>query len=292
VCRAFAEYQRQHRGLTPRSIVKQLRHVEAWRAFLDQRRRTLADVEVRHVDAFVASCALRYARTTVADIGSTLRALFRFLHATKRQRNDLASCVAAPIVRRGARPPRGLPWPDVRRLLAAIDQSTPVGCRDFALVLLMATYGMGAGEITSLALDDIDWRAGTLNVHRPKTGTGIVVPLLPPVARALLRYLRRGRGRATRARQVFLRMRAPYTALISSSAVRHIIVTHARAAGISAPYVGSHVLRHSYATRQINDGAPIKIVADILGHRRLASTSTYARVALDRLRAMALAVPS
>jgi site-specific recombinase XerD len=292
LCRAFAEHQRQHRGLTPRSILKQMRHAVAWQAFLHRRRRRLADAQLRHIDTFVEVCAQRYARTTVADICSSLRAFLRFLHATERRRTDLASSVVAPLVRRGARPPRALPWADVRRLLGSVDQSTRVGRRDFALLLIMATYGMGAGEVTAITLDDIDWRAGTLRVQRPKTGTPIVVPLLPPVARALVRYLRHGRPRPTRARQVFVRARAPYTALTSSSAVRHIVVTHAQAAQISAPYLGSHVLRHSHATRQINEGAPVKVVADILGHRRPAATSAYARVALDRLREMALSVPS
>lgn len=71
-----------------------------------------------------------------------------------------------------------------------------------------------------------------------------------------------------------------------------MVIRHAHTAGISAPYLGSHVLRHSHATRQIDTGAPIRVVADILGHRRPESTSTYARVALDRLRTLALAVPS
>jgi integrase/recombinase XerD len=292
VCRAFAAHQRQHRGLTQRSLLKQLHHARAWRAFLDWRRQTVAAAELRDVDAFVTACAQRYARTTVADICSSLRAFLRFLHASGRRHDDLAASVVAPLVRCGARPPRALPWADVRRLLGGVDQSTRVGRRDFALLLIMATYGMGAGEVTALALDDIDWRAGTLRVHRPKTGTPIVVPLLPPVAHALVRYLRHGRPRVTPARQVFVRMRAPYTALTSSSAVRHIIVTHARDAGISAPYLGSHVLRHSHATQQINTGAPVKVVADILGHRRPESTSAYARVALERLRELALPVPA
>jgi integrase len=164
--------------------------------------------------------------------------------------------------------------------------------RDFALLLLMVTYGLGAGEVIGLTLEDIDWRAGTLRVTRPKTAASVVLPLLPPVARALVRYLRHGRPAATRHRQLFVRMRAPYRALSGSSAVRHVVVTHARAAGLSALYLGSHVLRHSHATQQINTGAPVRVVADILGHRRPESTSTYARVALDRLRPLALPVPS
>jgi site-specific recombinase XerD len=290
--RAFAQYQRQQRGLTERSITGQVRHALAWQTFLRRRQRRLADAELRHVDAFVVACARRYARATVADICSSLRALLRFLHASGRRRADLSGSVAAPVLRRGRRPPRALPWADVRRLLGAVDQSTRMGRRDFALLLLMATYGLGAGEVIALTLEDIAWRAGTLRVTRPKTAASVELPLLPPVARALVRYLRHGRPAVTSHRQVFVRMRAPYQALTGASAVRHVVVTHARAAGISARYLGSHVLRHSHATQQINAGAPVRVVADILGHRRPESTSTYARVALDRLRPLALPVPS
>ena len=290
--RAFAQYQRQQRGLTERSITGQVRHVLAWRAFLRRRHRRLTDAALQHVDAFIVACARRYARATVADIGSSLRAWLRFLHASGRGRADLSGSVAAPILRRGRRPPRALPWADVRRLLGAVDQSTRVGRRDFALLLLMATYGLGAGEAIGLTLEDIDWRTGTLRVTRPKTAASVVLPLLPPVARALVRYLRHGRPAVTRHRQVFVRMRAPYQALSGASAVHHVVVAHARAAGLSAPYLGSHVLRHSHATQQINVGASVRVVADILGHQRPESTSIYARVALDRLRPLALPVPS
>lgn len=288
--REFAEHQRRHRGLTEPSLRKQQAHVAMFSAFLHRRRRRLP--ALRDVDAFVAVCARRYARVTVADVCSSLRAFLRFLHATARLPSDLASSIMAPLVRRGARPPRALPWADVCRLLRAVDRSTPGGRRDFALLLLMATYGLGAGEATSLTLEDIDWRAGTLRVTRPKTGRAIVLPLLATVARALAVYLRQGRPRATRARHVFVQRRAPYGALRSSSAVRHVILKHARAAGLSAAYLGSHVLRHSHATRQINAGVSPTIVADILGHRDPTSTSAYARVALDRLREVALPVPA
>jgi integrase/recombinase XerD len=108
LCRAFAEHHRQHRGLTPRSILKQMRHAVAWQAFLHRRRRRLADAELRHIHTFVAVCAQCYARTTVADICSSLRAFLRFLHATERRRTDLASSMVAP-----AGPPRGAAAPSL-----------------------------------------------------------------------------------------------------------------------------------------------------------------------------------
>lgn len=288
----FAEHQRRHRGTTEGTIAKQLDHAAAFLAFLHRRRRHLDRVELCDVDAFVVLSRQCYARTTVADMCSSLRAFLRFLCATHRLQFDLAPSVAAPVIRRGARLPRALPWSAVARILRSVDRSTRSGRRDLALLLLMATYGMGAAEAITLKLGDIDWRAGTLRVTRPKTGVPILLPLLPPVARALVAYLRHGRPPVSCASNVFLSTKAPYGPLTASSAVRHILVKHARAEGISASYLGAHVLRHSHATRQINEGAPPKVVADILGHRRPESTSVYVRVALDRLRQVALQVPS
>ena len=180
---------------------------------------------------------------------------------------------------------------DVQRIVRGIDRSTPVGSRDFALLLLMASYGLRASEALRLRLEHIDWKAGTLHILRPKTGAETWLPLLPAVARALASYLRHGRSRRAVAREVFLRSRAPYCRLTHAGAVCNLLARRAADAGVGAPYLGSHVLRHSHATRQVDAGVSAKIVGDILGHARPASTSVYVRVALRRLRALALPVP-
>ncbi len=186
-------------------------------------------------------------------------------------------------------PPRVLPWPDVQRLLRVVPRNHHTGLRDFALLLLMITYGFGAAEVVSLRLDWIDWRANALRLQRPKTGAQIELPLLPAVARAVTAYLRKARPQNIRARELFVSVHLPHRAM-STSAVRHLVRYHALAAGISVP-IGAHSLRHTHATRQVDGGANLKIVGDILGHRRPASTSVYTRVALNRLRSVALPVP-
>jgi integrase len=158
------------------------------------------------------------------------------------------------------------------------------------MFLLMAAYGLGAGEVIGLRLEDIDWMAGVLSVRRPKTTVPITLPLLPAVARVLAGYLRDGRPRPTDARELFVTVGLPHHAL-TSAALRHQARKYARQAGVVTAVLGTHVFRHSYATRQIDIGAPSKIVSDILGHRRPSSTSIYVRVALQRLRAVGLPVP-
>jgi integrase len=153
----------------------------------------------------------------------------------------------------------------------------------------MITYGFGAAEVASLRLDAVDWKSAVLRVRRPKTSVLIELPLLPSVARALVAYLRKGRPADASAPEVFLSARLPRRP-ISSGAVRHIVADRARCAGIQG-HVGAHSLRHAHASRQVDAGVPLKTVGDILGHHSPASTSVYTRVALRRLRSVALPVP-
>jgi integrase len=160
------------------------------------------------------------------------------------------------------------------------------------MLLLMSLYGLGAGEVTGLQLEDVDWRGNKLRITRRKTGKEIILPLLPAVAEALAEFLKHGRPNHTSSRAVFVQMRAPYQAMDGSSAIRHRIVEYAKRAGVCARYLGSHVLRHSHATRQIELGVPVKAISDILGHVRPETTSRYTRSAVTALRRISLPVPS
>ena len=205
--------------------------------------------------------------------------------------NVSADAVISPVQPRFERPRRALPWEDVQRLLRAVDTSTACGLRDHALLLMMSAYGLGAGEVIGLQLQDIDCNAGTLQMSRPKTGVNVVLPLLPPVAKVLARYLCHGRPPHMPTRHVFVQMKVPFGALTASSAVRHVLIKHAKVAGIQAPYLGSHVLRHSNAARQLDVGTKARVLSGLLGHRDSESVSAYVRIATQSLREVSLPVP-
>ena len=291
VLREFAADMFQHRGSAEGTVRLRIFGAGRFLAFLRERRRRLRDLRLSDLDTYVMRCAKRYAPATVTDVCCMLRSFTRFLRASGRISVDLAESMLGPVRRKGARPHRTLPWSDVQRILRAIDRSTPLGKRDYALLLLMGTYGLGAGETIRITLDDIDWRAATLRIVRPKTQAEFVLPLLPAVARSLVNYLRYGRPIHAPTRHLFVRMSTPHGRLSSSSAVRDQLIKYARAAGVSAAYLGSHVLRHTHAGRQMELGTPPKLIGDILGHRSPDATSAYLRVATERLRQMALPVP-
>lgn len=286
----YADFRRDHVGVSTATIGSEARTVSG---FLDQLRddgRSPGDIRVRDVDDFVTALAGRVCAKTVARACTSLRCFLRFLHFRAYLAHDVAASVAAPRLLSADRPPRALPWEDVQRLLNAIDVDSRTGRRDRALLLLMATYGMGAAEVLHLRLADIDWRARTLHLVRPKTGVECLLPLLSGVAAAMVAYLRDGRPPHSTTRALFVMAVAPYGPM-STSAVRHAIRRYGCIAGLSAAVLGGHVLRHSHACRQIELGAAPKVVSDILGHRDPASTSNYFRAATTRLRELALPVP-
>ena len=291
VLREYATHLARHRGNPETTVNKKLDHIAKLLDHLAASGKSWRRMRLPDIDAFLIQYARDYARATTADMASTVRSFARFLLASGRIDVDLADAVIAPVQPRFERPRRAWPWEDVQRLLRAVDTSTARGLRDHALLMLMSTYGLGAGEVIRLQLQDIDWNAGTLQVTRPKTGVNFVLPLLPAVGKVLARYLRHGRPSHTATRHVFVQMKVPFGALSASSPVRHILVKHAKVAGIQAAHLGSHVLRHSNAARQIDVGTQARVVTELLGHRDPRSLSAYVRIATQPLRAVSLPVP-
>jgi integrase/recombinase XerD len=287
----YAEHMRRFRGTSARTIKVQRFHLEHLLTFLRRRRRSVRQIRLIDVDALISERSRCWSARTFADLCVALRGFLRFLHFTGRLKVDLSRAVLSPQTRRGDRPPRALPWPDVQRVLQGIERKSPVGRRDYALLLIMAVYGCGAGEIVRLRLEHVDWEAATLRLVRPKTGVEIRLPLLPAVARALGDYLRYGRPAHSPTRAVFVRMKPPHVDLAASSAVRHVLCRWAARANVKAAFLGSHALRHAHACRQMELGTRPKLIGDILGHRDLRSTSVYLRAATERLRKLALPIP-
>ena len=214
-----------------------------------------------------------------------LRAFFRFASTQGWCAAGLAEAVAPPRLYAGESVPSGLAWDDVQRLLASTEGTGPAERRDRAAFLLLAVYGLRAGEVCGLRLDDVDWEAETLRVRRPKPGRTHLYPLSRPVGEALLEYLRESRPqRAERA--IFLTLRAPIGPLgVSGLSCR--VNRRLQRLGIDAPRRGAHALRHSCAQHLLDSGLSMKAVGDHLGHRSPASTAVYARVHLDALREVA-----
>jgi len=242
------------------------------------------------LEAFVADAASRVGRVTLQKIVGMLRSFLRFLAVAGKISPSIDQYLDSPRHHREERLVRALPWNDVLSLLQAIDRSTVKGCRDYAMLLLIATYGLRVSEVASLTLENIEWRAQVIQVPRPKTGTPLAVPLTDEVATALVAYLRH-RSPTTPERRLFLRVRAPQGP-IKSTAVCDAFDVWAAQAGVRMPKLGGpHCLRHGLAMHLLRQGASLKTIGDLLGHRSVESTGIYLRLDVEDLRDVALSLP-
>jgi integrase/recombinase XerD len=231
----------------------------------------------------------RLGRRSLQTNISALRGFLRFLAIDGRVPADLAGQIDTPRLYRLEQLPRALPWETVRALLRSIDRTSAKGLRDYAIFLLIATYGLRTSEVVAITLDDLRWRQGSLRIHPRKTSSLLELPLTNEVTCALAKHLKRTPPSPPH-RRIFLRTRAPVGAL-KPKAVTAAFDSWARNNGLSIPFHGPHCLRHSLAVHLLKKGTPLKTIGDILGHRSAESTSTYLRLATEDLRGVALPVP-
>ena len=171
---------------------------------------TAQDV-IAHVTRATGTCRPNSACRVIGGVRAFLRfALYRGLLHT-----DLSVCIPAPAVWSQSSIPRALQDDQVLRTLAHCDRTTANGCRDYAIILMLARLGLRAGEVVSLQLDDIDWHAGELKVRNGHTRVDRL-PIPHDVGEALAQYLRQARPGCS-SRQVFVRAQAPRRGFSSAS---------------------------------------------------------------------------
>lgn len=220
----------------------------------------------------------------------TLRSFFRFLFFCGELPTDLSGAVPMVCKAQRTAPPAFLSPDEMVRMISATDQSTLVGRRDRAVLLLLARLGLRAGEIVLLELDDIHWRTGKIMIR----GKGRVIeplPLVDDVGEALARSLREGHPK-DECRRVFRRVYPPYGGFAGPAAVGHIVRTALARAGVQPSGRGAaHLFRHGLATQMIRSGATLTEISEVLRHRSLNTTPLYTHVSFEALRAVAAPWP-
>ena len=186
--------------------------------------------------------------------------------------------------------PRTLSSDQLQRFLASFDRSTATGQRDYAMALCMVELGMRASEVATLDVHDLDWRQVSLKIAAGKSRRERILPIPPPCGRALVSYLRSGRPDTTASR-VFVRHSVPIGVTLSPELVRGAMRRGYARAGLPEHWTGTHLLRHTAATRMHQRGVPLKQVADVLGHRSLDTTLLYTKINRAALRTVALPWP-
>jgi integrase/recombinase XerD len=294
ICEEYDKWMDDLRGLKLETRSGRCAEARQFLNWLAERvgRQNLLNITVKDVDAYMMLRAKSQRRTTLKRRATDLRSFLRYLHTTGRVSLDLSTAVIAPRLYAFESIPSALRPEDIKAVLETTrkDRSRK-GLRDYAVLMLLSSYGLRAGEVTALQLDHVDWRSETLRIHHSKTGAYSELPLMPAVGTAILDYLRNGRPKA-KVRELFIRTCAPYRSFRSGSSLHRLIHERLAAAGIVPQgRRGPHAFRHARAVSMLRAAVPIKEIGDILGHRSADSTTTYLKLATEDLRAVALEIP-
>lgn len=285
---AYQHHLIEARGLAPSTVRQHLLTVTVFLAQDVPPEASLLDLSRQAVEGFVVAAGQRLKRQSLQHPIAQLRAFLRYCHDHGDIRERLDT-IDTPRTYRGELPPRAMAWNLVQRLLRSIDRSSTAGWRDYAILHLMAHYGLRPSEIVTLTLESIDWAARTLRVEQCKTRSTLVLPLSDQTLRLLKRYLRCGRPGSTYP-ELFLRARTP-AGPIQRTAICDLYEKRARQSGLPLQGSSPYCLRHAFAMRLLDRGVGIKAIGDLLGHRTLESTCVYLRLQTEALRGVALPLP-
>jgi integrase len=285
----YIKWCKKHQGLRSTSQRVRRGHVEKFLHFLDSRPTKIDQVQPPVLSEFIASL-IHLKPSTVSGIASSLRCFLRYLFMKEYLPSDLSDHVPViPGLRYDYLPMTWSPE-ETEALLKAVDRASPVGKRDYAILLLAARLGLRAGDIRGLQLEHLNWQEAQIAIRQSKTGDALTLPLSDEVGRALIDYLQYARPQSA-CRHVFLCAHAPFGPFADSNCFHGVITKYRRLAGIKVRrerHHGLHSLRHALATRLLRAQTPLPTISAILGHRAPDSTRVYARVDLASLRTAAL----
>ncbi len=284
---AYEAWLRATHGLSAATVESYCAAADRFFNWLAERDVSLTSVKITDIDDAIAAEKARgtCGRRTMHDYAQRLRAFFRFAETRGWCARGLADGIMPPRFKRDEDVPRGLKRDDVLRLLAATEGERPADKRDRAVLMLFIAYGLRAGEVGGLRLEDFDWENEMLRVRCPKPGRTHSYPLSRPVGSAVLRYLREVRPSGY-GRTLFFTMRAPIRPLCRRT-LGKIVRDRLARIGIVTGKRGTHALRHSAAQHLLDQGVSMKVIGDFLGHRDPSSTAIYAKVNLPALREVA-----
>lgn len=250
---------------------------------------TCGEINLTLVNDYIKTLA-GYAYKTVEQQLCSLRAFFKYLYKNGLIAVELSQKIPMVQARKQARIPSVWSASDLKKLIAAIDRGSPLGKRDYAIILLACRLGLRTSDIKTLKLENFHWEEKQLLFTQSKTRTRLSLPLTNDVGWAVIDYLRYGRPNVT-GPYLFIRHLAPFLPFSKADHLHQIITKYMRMAHIPVSpkkKVGMHSLRHTLASLLLDNDTPLPIISNILGHIDTESTAVYLKADVKKLKACPL----
>ncbi len=273
------------REYSPRTNTSVLYMLQKFLTFLDDLKVDSSNVITgRHLIKFLSSYS-RNSTSTIANVIKILRNYITFLYQENYITADISGCLPKVRILRDAFIPSVWKQDDVRKLLNSIDRKNPTGKRDYSIILLVTRLGLRVSDIRGLKIADLNWDRKILSVVMQKTRQPLELPLLEDVGWAIIDYLKNGRPQ-TASDNVFIRHNAPYEGFSDNNSLSKMLAGYMNKAGIvmRGQKHGLHSLRSTLASLMLENGTPLPVISEALGHQNINTTSIYLKIDMKGLR--------
>lgn len=253
--------------------------------------RDCRDIELPVINRYIRTLAGYTYRTVEQNICS-IRSFLRYLHEQNILQIDLASKTPMIQARKQTRIPSVWTKEELEALIGAIDRGNPKGKRDYAIILLACILGLRVSDIKTLTLGCFDWEAKKLTFIQSKTRNPVILPIPSEVGWAVIDYLKYGRPKVDSS-VLFIRHVAPFLPFSENDHLHQIIRGYMRIAHLPTlkKHRGMHSLRHTAASRMLEQHTPLAVISDILGHTDSDATAIYLKVDINKLKECCLQTP-
>ena len=287
----FDHYLRDIAGLSPATCSYRCRYASEFLAWTHtQQSIPLDSLTTEHLSSFICLRATQVSLATTAVIACSLNSFLRFLSAQGFCRFKAALCIPRPKLLYSLPGKQALSTDELNRLLNAIDRDYPVGKRDYAITRCLSDLGLRTADVAKLTLENIDWRNKVITMDPGKSHRQHKLPIPDTLMDALIDYVTNARPQ-TQTRHIFVYHRAPFGQPVNPSTVRGVVRRAFTKAGFEPSQSQVHRLRHTMATRLLDSGVSLKIIADVLGHQCIDTTTRYTYINRQALQSIALPWP-
>lgn len=220
-------------------------------------------------------------RSSINSIKGVLRSFCSFLYMYDYIRKDLSRDIFASKTYRQTSIPKHISCEEILSILKSVDRTTVVGKRDYAILVLLANYGLRPSEVAKLNVNDIDFKTNKIYITNNKSNKDLVLPLTEDVSENIKEYLK-DRPDTNRA-EIFVNLKRTYKQL-NAAEISKIVKYYINRAGLKVPLSSAYLFRHSLAKHLLNKGVDIISIGSILGHSCISSTMQYLKINTEELR--------
>jgi integrase/recombinase XerD len=284
----FTDYQTK-RGITKNSLERHLRRLNSFLVFLQEKQiEKFQDITASMISKYFTALSV-YSRKTVESEIYVVRSFLRSLYFSGITTTDLSELIPKMRPTWSDKVPTVWEKDDIEKLLAAVDRASPIGKRNYAIMLIVTKLGLRDGDVRMLTFENINWRQNQIEFVQSKTGQSVSLPLPKDIGSAIIDYLKNGRP-VSNSPQIFIKHTAPYDHIAKAG---NVVTKYLRLAHISidkTKHYGIHSLRHTLASRLLEQSVPLEQISAILGHLSTNSAKAYLHIDIESLRKCALEV--